>query len=62
MEKKWYQSKTIWINAGIAAAGAVAAQVPGFPSDIIPKDASHVAIVGALTNIFLRVLTKTKLV
>ncbi len=53
-EKKWYKSKTIWINVLIVIVGVATAL------------ADHIAAGGSLTfmglvNILLRVITKTQL-
>ncbi len=55
MEKKFWESKTIWVNAGIAAVTA-GAQVIG---SAIPVEI--VAIATPLINILLRLVTKGRI-
>lgn len=58
--KSVFKSKTVWFNAVIAAAG-VFATAGAFPIDIIPADATPVAIALAISNIAMRILSKTKI-
>ncbi len=52
--KKWYQSKTIWVNILIAALAVVGELSNVFPVSQHPK--LWVSVTGIL-NIFLRLLT-----
>lgn len=54
MEKKPWESKTVWINAAIAAGAAIWETVsPAFPLEIV-------AIATPLLNIVLRFVTSRK--
>lgn len=53
-KKKWWKSKTLWINALTVVAGVAGG---GLLNDRL--SANEVAIIGGVANIALRTITKT---
>ncbi len=60
MDKKWYQSKTLWFNAVafILAVGIPVASQFGFTGELSPELSIFVVPAIALVNLVLRFLTK----
>jgi len=60
MDKKWYQSKTLWFNAVafILAVGIPVLGQFGFTGELSPELGIFVVPVIALVNLVLRFLTK----
>jgi hypothetical protein len=56
MNKKWYESKTIWVN-GVATAAIIIQVITN--KDVIP--AEQQAIILSLINLALRAITKDKI-
>lgn len=57
MKKKWWKSKTIWLNALVAVL-AVAADSVAILQPILPENFFPVVAFGLpLVNVFLRVIT-----
>lgn len=60
--KKWYQSKTIWVNILSATLGALSIFNADFLHSIGITSAGALAILGAITtflNVILRAVTNT---
>ena len=58
--KRWYQSKTVWTNIAVIAAG-VQQMVPTLQGIIPPEAYAYILFVAGVTNVGLRSITTTGL-
>ena len=57
--KKWYKSKTLWVNIVIGLAGMLEAILNN--GTLSTNEVSALSTIGAIINIVLRAVTKEKL-